>query len=335
MPAGPRRHLLDAAGDDRAQPERLWLDRPEHGRQGPAARLLLRLSDRLARPGHEQRPQRRPRRSAPREVQFARFAGVCRTFAPIYRQMTLGAVAAFAAGGDISAAGDARLWRRRAPPGAIISRPGTRAGPFVLIGHSQGSADAAAADRPRDRDQPRRRGADEARDPPRLQRAGAAGQAGRRDVQEDAAVQPPGRDRLRHHLDQLPREERPAAGAMFGYRRPAGHDRRLRQSGAARRARTGCRSTAIGTRARSLPVPGGPISWSSEGAAADALSCAPRASSRPSASTTASAAICRSAPTPTPATSAPTASAARSACWACSSPAGACTLPTCTRRRAT
>ena len=27
-------------------------------------------------------------------TQFARFAGVCRTFAPIYRQMTLGAVAA-------------------------------------------------------------------------------------------------------------------------------------------------------------------------------------------------------------------------------------------------
>src|SRR3982750_4437878 len=26
------------------------------------------------------------------EVQFARFAGVCRTFAPMYRQMTLGAV---------------------------------------------------------------------------------------------------------------------------------------------------------------------------------------------------------------------------------------------------
>ena len=39
------------------------------------------------------------------QVQFARFAGVCRPFAPLYRQMTLGAVAAFSAGVDISAAG--------------------------------------------------------------------------------------------------------------------------------------------------------------------------------------------------------------------------------------
>ena len=38
------------------------------------------------------------------EVQFARFAGVCRTFAPLYRQMTLGAVAAFSAGADIGPA---------------------------------------------------------------------------------------------------------------------------------------------------------------------------------------------------------------------------------------
>ena len=51
VPAGPRRRLLDAAGDDRAQPQRLWLDRPEQRRQGPAARLLLRLSDGLERPG--------------------------------------------------------------------------------------------------------------------------------------------------------------------------------------------------------------------------------------------------------------------------------------------
>src|SRR5437763_10101828 len=36
------------------------------------------------------------------QVQFARFAGVCRTFAPIYRQMTVGAIAAYAAGADIA-----------------------------------------------------------------------------------------------------------------------------------------------------------------------------------------------------------------------------------------
>ena len=72
------------------------------------------------------------------EVQFARFAGVCRTFAPIYRQMTLGAVAAYAAGGDIVAAGQiaygdvAAAWRNY-----IATRNDGR--PFVLVGHSQGS----------------------------------------------------------------------------------------------------------------------------------------------------------------------------------------------------
>jgi hypothetical protein len=70
--------------------------------------------------------------------QFARFAGVCRTFAPIYRQMTLGAVAAAATGVDVTGAarlayGDvASAWR------TYLARY-NRGRPFVLIGHSQGS----------------------------------------------------------------------------------------------------------------------------------------------------------------------------------------------------
>jgi len=72
------------------------------------------------------------------ETQFARFASVCRPFAPIYRQMTLGAVAAYAAGADITSA--AKLahsdvlaaWRNY-----LATRNKGR--PFVLIGHSQGS----------------------------------------------------------------------------------------------------------------------------------------------------------------------------------------------------
>ncbi|HVM23606.1 MAG TPA: DUF3089 domain-containing protein [Sphingomicrobium sp.] len=72
------------------------------------------------------------------EGQFARFAGVCRTFAPIYRQMTVASIAAFAAGADITAAGElayrdvAAAWRNY-----LATRNGGR--PFVLIGHSQGS----------------------------------------------------------------------------------------------------------------------------------------------------------------------------------------------------
>jgi hypothetical protein len=72
------------------------------------------------------------------ESQFARFASVCRPFVPIYRQMTISAVVAFAAGTDISAAariayGDVlAAWR------AYLAKY-NHGRPFVLIGHSQGS----------------------------------------------------------------------------------------------------------------------------------------------------------------------------------------------------
>lgn len=72
------------------------------------------------------------------QSQFARYASVCRTFAPIYRQMTLGAVAAFSAGANIDSAGALAYrdvlaaWRNY-----LATKNGGR--PFVLIGHSQGS----------------------------------------------------------------------------------------------------------------------------------------------------------------------------------------------------
>jgi len=72
------------------------------------------------------------------EAQFARFASVCRTFAPIYRQMTVSSVAAYAAGADISGPailsyGDVvAAWRN-------FLRTRNQGRPFVLIGHSQGT----------------------------------------------------------------------------------------------------------------------------------------------------------------------------------------------------
>ena len=72
------------------------------------------------------------------EAQFARFASVCRTFAPIYRQLTLSSVVTYAVGADITpnallAYGDVRAaWRNY-----LATRNHGR--PFVLIGHSQGS----------------------------------------------------------------------------------------------------------------------------------------------------------------------------------------------------
>jgi hypothetical protein len=72
------------------------------------------------------------------ESQFARFASVCRPFAPVYRQMTLGAVAAYAAGVNIDAAAKLAYsdvlaaWRNY-----LANRNQGR--PFLLVGHSQGS----------------------------------------------------------------------------------------------------------------------------------------------------------------------------------------------------
>jgi hypothetical protein len=72
------------------------------------------------------------------EAQFARFASVCRPFAPIYRQMTVGAIVAFTTGGDVKQAaatayGDVvAAWHNY-----LATRSNGR--PFVLIGHSQGS----------------------------------------------------------------------------------------------------------------------------------------------------------------------------------------------------
>lgn len=72
------------------------------------------------------------------QAQFARFASVCRTFAPIYRQMTVSAVASYAIGADLTQPAElaysdvARAWR------TYLAKY-NEGRPFVLIGHSQGS----------------------------------------------------------------------------------------------------------------------------------------------------------------------------------------------------
>jgi hypothetical protein len=72
------------------------------------------------------------------QAQFARFASVCRPFAPLYRQMTIASIAAVLTGGDVKAAGELaysdvqRAWRE------YLAKY-NKGRPFVLIGHSQGS----------------------------------------------------------------------------------------------------------------------------------------------------------------------------------------------------
>ena len=72
------------------------------------------------------------------QVQFARFASVCRTYAPIYRQMTLGAIAAYSAGANIDGA-VAVAYRDVSAAWRTYLAKYNKGRPFVLIGHSQGS----------------------------------------------------------------------------------------------------------------------------------------------------------------------------------------------------
>jgi len=71
-------------------------------------------------------------------TQFARFAGTCRTFAPLYRSMTVGLITAVAAGADFkgpmaTSYGDVRAaWKE-------YFAKHNKGRPFVLVGHSQGS----------------------------------------------------------------------------------------------------------------------------------------------------------------------------------------------------
>ena len=79
-----------------------------------------------------------PEEKATAATQFARFASVCRTFSPVYRQMTLASIAAYSTGADvrpnvmIAYRDVVAAWRNY-----LATRNQGR--PFVLIGHSQGS----------------------------------------------------------------------------------------------------------------------------------------------------------------------------------------------------
>ena len=70
--------------------------------------------------------------------QFARFASVCKTYAPIYRQMTLSTIAAGAIGMNVIAPGRLAYADVLAAWKTYLARH-NRGRPFVLIGHSQGT----------------------------------------------------------------------------------------------------------------------------------------------------------------------------------------------------
>jgi len=72
------------------------------------------------------------------EAQFARFASVCRPFAPMYRQMTVSAVVAFTTGVDITKP-SLIAFQDVATAWKTYLAKYNKGRPFVLIGHSQGT----------------------------------------------------------------------------------------------------------------------------------------------------------------------------------------------------
>ena len=72
------------------------------------------------------------------QTQFARFASVCRTFAPIYRQMTVSSIAAYVIGSDLHQSAELAYSDVLAAWRTYLAKY-NHGRPFVLIGHSQGS----------------------------------------------------------------------------------------------------------------------------------------------------------------------------------------------------
>jgi hypothetical protein len=194
--------------------------------------------------------------------QFARLSGVCRPFAPLYRSMTLGAVTAAATGADVTgpaalAFGDIRAaWKNY-----LATRNQGR--PFVLVGHSQGSLmliQLLARDI---------EGRPEAR---RMKLAILPGfnvlvPVGKRvggTFKSTPLCSTPGQTGCVMSWVSFRERNAPPPGAIFGYAATPGMT--VGCTNPARPGATGWVPLDSYWNARStLPVPGGPIVWSSEG----------------------------------------------------------------------
>jgi hypothetical protein len=197
------------------------------------------------------------------EAQFARFASVCRTFAPIYRQMTVAAVAAYSAGANVSQAA-ATAYRDVAAAWRYYLRTRNAGRPFVLIGHSQGSLmlqmliareienDPAVAARMKLAIIP---GYDVL--VPQGKLVGGT-------FRKTPLCSHPGEARCVMSWTSFRERNAPPEGAMFGYA-----DRPGMTVGCVNPALPGSKDwvklDSYWLARSSYPVPGGPISWSSEG----------------------------------------------------------------------
>jgi len=195
--------------------------------------------------------------------QFARFAGSCRIFAPVYRQMTLGAVAASAAGADVTnpailAYSDVRsAWKE------YLAKY-NKGRPYVLLGHSQGSLMLQQLI------------AHEIEGKPEAARMKLAiipgfnllvpqGKLVGGTLKLTPVCSKPGQSGCVMTWVSFREKNVPPAGAIFGVADKPGMT--VACTNPARPGATGWVSLDSYWNARSaLPVPGGPISWSTEGA---------------------------------------------------------------------
>jgi len=200
------------------------------------------------------------------QVQFARFAGVCRTFAPLYRQMTLGAVAAYAAGADITAAGElayrdvAAAWRNY-----LATKNNGRS--FVLIGHSQGSAMLQTLIAREIETNPAVAARMKLAILPGFNTIVPRGKLVGGTFKKTPLCSRPGETGCVISWVSFREKNVPPVGAIFGLTEQAGMT-----VGCVNPARPGAADwvplDSYWYTRSSLPVPGGPISWSSEGAPA-------------------------------------------------------------------
>ena len=197
------------------------------------------------------------------QSQFARFAGACRPFAPVYRQLTLGAVAALATGTDLTAASAiayrdvAAAWRR-------YLATHNQGRPFVLLGHSQGSAMLQELIRREIEGKPVARQLVRAIIPgfnllvPQGKRVGGS-------FRSTPLCASPSETGCVMSWVSFREKNAPPDGAMFGWAAQPGMTVACTNPARAGSNRWEPLDSYWNTRLN-LPVPGGPIQWSSQGA---------------------------------------------------------------------
>ncbi len=194
--------------------------------------------------------------------QYARFASACRTFAPVYRSMTVGLITAVAAGADFKAPFATAYGDVRAAWKEYLAKH-NKGRPFVLIGHSQGSWMLQTLIASEIEGKPIARQMKLAIIPgfnvlvPQGKLTGGT-------FKSTPICSKPGQTGCVMTWTSYREKNAPPPGAVFGYADQPGMT--VACTNPARPGATGWVTLDSYWYARSaMPVPGGPISWSSEG----------------------------------------------------------------------